>query len=601
MALFGQAIDCPIRKSNKEPEWSSICNNVFDQYLDTDDLFGGFDAEGRGRSSSNDSGNLFEFSTGSEQSHQTGATSPIPFWEDELVVAKRVVRTPVVEAKQPKAQEPVDFWTKKLKALERNAAESERRQQTLRAAKSHPDFLSLGGCPSPPALPASPTDQSLSVKRQRSRFAANGKRHASQARSLSRGRPTGVTKSTAAGIGAGSTVNPYATVRKAPPSASPGKMMNPSRYRAGFKDVWAEKAANSPHKFSLNVACQAPPDSPPPSANQHGDGGFISTFGSPPPFIPMPPSNVNGQLSPLTRTLQQAHLHTPPTATPAIHANAAAHASNSYFEQEPSLQTSNVFATQTVPLNDTAPLYPERTSSFASNNVQAFDFGFSSSPDLDSWNAEPFADSANSNYNINLLSSQDPFADLHSVLPSTEPHEVSLAGLGISCDPSLVSGTFSPFDLNSPAPMTIYDPRPPAVGPYCIPGPGYATMPATPRHCRPEARRCSDSPEPAMTDVRSRRSVSRTRRSASRHRRTKSTNSTPRHPQNADKGGFVNFTPSDSNKILSGVAPSGSSKTKARREKEAADKRRRLSQAAMRAVAEAGGNVEALAKAGLLA
>ncbi|KAI7537094.1 hypothetical protein KC316_g16003, partial [Hortaea werneckii] len=218
-----------------------------------------------------------------------------------------------------------------------------------------------------------------------------------------------------------------------------------------------------------------------------------------------------------------------------------------------------------------------------------------------SWNAEPFADSANSNYNLNSLSSQDPFADLDSVLPSTEPHEVSLAGLGISCDPSLVSGTFSPFDLNSPAPMTIYDPRPPPVGPYCIPGPGYATMPATPRHCRPQARRCSDSPEPAMTEVRSRRSASRTRRSASRHRRTKSTNSTPRHPQNADKGGFVNFTPSDSNKILSGVAPSGSSKTKARREKEAADKRRRLSQAAMRAVAEAGGNVEALAKAGLLA
>ena len=63
----------------------------------------------------------------------------------------------------------------------------------------------------------------------------------------------------------------------------------------------------------------------------------------------------------------------------------------------------------------------------------------------------------------------------------------------------------------------------------------------------------------------------------------------------------MNFTPNDCNKILSGVAPSGSSKTKARREKEAADKRRRLSQAAVRAVVEAGGDVEALAKAGLLA
>ena len=58
--------------------------------------------------------------------------------------------------------------------------------------------------------------------------------------------------------------------------------------------------------------------------------------------------------------------------------------------------------------------------------------------------------------------------------------------------------------------------------------------------------------------------------------------------------GFVNFTPDDSRKILTGVAPSGSSKTKARREKEAADKRRKISQAAMKAVIEAGGDIDSL-------
>ncbi len=57
---------------------------------------------------------------------------------------------------------------------------------------------------------------------------------------------------------------------------------------------------------------------------------------------------------------------------------------------------------------------------------------------------------------------------------------------------------------------------------------------------------------------------------------------------------FVNFTPDDKKKILTGVAPSGSSKTKARREKEAADKRRRLSQAAVKAVIEAGGDIGSL-------
>ncbi|EED17845.1 developmental regulatory protein WetA [Talaromyces stipitatus ATCC 10500] len=57
---------------------------------------------------------------------------------------------------------------------------------------------------------------------------------------------------------------------------------------------------------------------------------------------------------------------------------------------------------------------------------------------------------------------------------------------------------------------------------------------------------------------------------------------------------FVNFTPEDSKKILTGVAPSGSSKTKARREQEAREKRRKLSEAALLAVRNAGGDVEAL-------
>lgn len=57
---------------------------------------------------------------------------------------------------------------------------------------------------------------------------------------------------------------------------------------------------------------------------------------------------------------------------------------------------------------------------------------------------------------------------------------------------------------------------------------------------------------------------------------------------------FVNFTANDSKKILTGVAPSGSSKTKARREQEARDRRRKLSEAALNAVRSAGGDVEAL-------
>lgn len=57
---------------------------------------------------------------------------------------------------------------------------------------------------------------------------------------------------------------------------------------------------------------------------------------------------------------------------------------------------------------------------------------------------------------------------------------------------------------------------------------------------------------------------------------------------------FVNFTANDSKKILGGVAPSGSSKTKARREQEARDRRRKLSEAALQAVRQAGGDIDSL-------
>ncbi|KAF4125731.1 regulatory protein wetA [Geosmithia morbida] len=63
-------------------------------------------------------------------------------------------------------------------------------------------------------------------------------------------------------------------------------------------------------------------------------------------------------------------------------------------------------------------------------------------------------------------------------------------------------------------------------------------------------------------------------------------------------GGFVNFTPDDGSMLMTGVAPSGSSKTKARREKEAMDRRRKLSEAAIKAVAAAGGDVDKLMQQG---
>lgn len=69
----------------------------------------------------------------------------------------------------------------------------------------------------------------------------------------------------------------------------------------------------------------------------------------------------------------------------------------------------------------------------------------------------------------------------------------------------------------------------------------------------------------------------------------------------ANTVGFVNYTPDDSQKILTGVAPSGSSKTKARREQEANEKRRRLSQVAEKILLESGGDLERIRASGLFA
>jgi hypothetical protein len=110
-----------------------------------------------------------------------------------------------------------------------------------------------------------------------------------------------------------------------------------------------------------------------------------------------------------------------------------------------------------------------------------------------------------------------------------------------------------------------------------------------PTRKNPSASSDSDSQSPSPTfRVRKRRTPRRDK------------HSTPRTLSRGGSIDFVNYTPNDSKKILTGVAPSGSSKTKARREKEAMERRRRLSQAAFRAVREAGGDIESLVEQGLL-
>lgn len=133
---------------------------------------------------------------------------------------------------------------------------------------------------------------------------------------------------------------------------------------------------------------------------------------------------------------------------------------------------------------------------------------------------------------------------------------------------------------------TTSNPYPSSIAAEVSPADLY-TITTPPQHQHQRTPSLSSSPSPPMSKSR------RSSKSTSHRRRKSSTSpSTPKTPTAAI--GFVNFTPNDSKRILTGVAPSGSSKTKARREKEALDRSRRLSQAALRAVQKAGGDLEML-------
>lgn len=146
-----------------------------------------------------------------------------------------------------------------------------------------------------------------------------------------------------------------------------------------------------------------------------------------------------------------------------------------------------------------------------------------------------------------------------------------------------------PTDALPAAQNTLHSyPDPPAIpaDPHPAPSPSHSpprrisspTLPPTPSRAHHHHRRSKSSAPPR-------------RKSASTLRAPKSNGSMSM--------GFVNFTPHDSKRILTGVAPSGSSKTKARREQEANEKKRKLSAAVLRALEEAGGDTEGLRKEGL--
>lgn len=520
MAFLTQQMTYPIRSSNKEPDWATVYDDLFNQYIDIDDFdvkdptLGGFNTDDL----NNKASELFEPVSDSCE----GGSSP-----------QQNIGPKEIEA---------DYWARTLRSLETSAAVIEQRgREQLRShnhrdakVSIHPDFLSLGGHPSP-RIPSPPISPSEAARRRKGQI--------DNARSKSAGRAPGIRKQHCSG------------------SKSP-KMMNPSRYRAGFKDVWEQKTSGSPQMYALKLPVRPAPMSPPPSVkiNHVVDS---AAFCSPREIDTAPTQHVSflhEQHSPYPQHIQYHPQTTPPYSSPLT---------------TPGVERGDVFGDSSAdvlrdPFDQRSMYYalpPTTPRSWSSR-----------------WNAGPVPDEED---NYEVSTSFNPWCEtgskghhqfsprIYAGFDDTEADDyddrdddLATSGLMILCDPfkNMYSEKTTDLELSA-LPKT----------PYFTPGEQHSY------------RFASRSPSPSPQRGRT--------LSKQRNRRTPST---PRSPRRVSKSAFVNLTPHDSAKLLTGVAPSGSSKTKARREREANDKRRKLSQAAVRAVHEAGGDIDKLRDAGLL-
>jgi hypothetical protein len=358
---------------------------------------------------------------------------------------------------------------------------------------------------------------------------------------------------------------------KKSPATSFAKMMQPSYYRSPIPDVWTCKMDTPADSFLR--------------ASSHG-------ITSPPPIAKLVQhENANGFFA------QDHHkAYTSPHDEPdfsnyqltssASSAIGIAANNNGGFNENVGLASSSSSVSSAAPSALQTPPSSFRLpmTAWGSDSSPGLGFNFPASPE--------FTNGTKSAgwWDEDITTTQPNYRDTNARSTS---QNLGLEGLGISCDSS--SFDFG-ADVSASASFDM------AAANY-----GAATYPTPPRqhsqrhNMMPIGRPISRSPSPLSHPRFHRRRLSNHsshyRSSISTSQRRKSSNSSQQssHPPSfGGGGGFVNFTPDDSRKILTGVAPSGSSKTKARREKEAADKRRKLSQAAVKAVMEAGGDMDSI-------
>ncbi|OJD31739.1 developmental regulatory protein [Diplodia corticola] len=602
IALLRQRFDdLPIRPADKDSNWPVPYDQLFDQYVDADLLDLSSDNTGEA-SSSDDLGNLFDISSSSNGS-AAAKTSPMPHWDPS------------------RHTEPEETWqqawgyigSKVAPAAPEGSQSSILPESRGKAVTTNPELFSLAAAPAcSPQVPSEPFVFSAPSSPRPIVSSCEPKKFNSlPIRGSKRQTPSVIRRTASRG------------------SFSP-KMMRSTPYRTGYQEIWAKRVG-------------APPLSPPPSSKVSQEESHYGYD-----FSPNLPYTTSGEVADIERQLSfpnysasRSQIQMTPVASPTTQAPSSARSSfhaSSDPSNNPYLTHDLNEALQTPPQSSRLP-----SSSWNQGATAAFDFGsFSASSDYSQdREPQPWWSSTSVSQPSQPTTYHNGRHDFLGV--SSASSDLAAGGLMIQCEPSSMA---SMLDAHAPDASSSFSTSSPVVYPSQMytsnamaSTPTFAQHPhqqrsGAPPHPHPAARQHhmqqqqhhhhhqqitppSRSPTssplhtpsvmPQQFIARSRRDSSQpcpppSSRPRSHHRRKSSSHSStgPSSTPRPASVGFVNYTPDDSRKILTGVAPSGSSKTKARREKEAAEKRRRLSQAAARAIIEAGGDLAALEREGLL-
>lgn len=371
---------------------------------------------------------------------------------------------------------------------------------------------------------------------------------------------------------------------KKPHASTFTKMMQSSQHHPSAGNTWTRKTDSLPNSFvrASSHGIASPPLSTKSKSNEFFAQGHFRTYADSYSSLP---SNGSGFPS----------YQLTPCASPATGISGN---SGCGFDNDTGLSSSSssapnaaLSALQTPPSSLQLPM-----TAWGPNTSSALDLGFSAScGSTDGTQSAGWWDD-----NVSTSHPSHPISFSQGNLRSTNQN-MRLEGLGISCEPGPYGFGSMHDGYSASRSSAAYD-----MAAY---GVMYNTQPQSQQHHHHHhhhmqhqvssiSQSVSRSPSPRAEPRFHRQSHASSHRSSQSSTRRKSSNTSQqlsKQTSTSSSGvGFVNFTPDDSRKILTGVAPSGSSKTKARREKEAADKRRKLSRAAVKAVIEAGGDIDSL-------